>query len=346
MPATEAQVRANQANAARSTGPKTEAGKARSRLNATTHGMAGELPEVGAVRSDEFEGRRATWSAEYHPVGEMARWAMDRAVAASLRIERCERALDDLTEAARTRALLAWEEDRAVDASLIADRLGREPSVASRQLETTLAGVSLKIEAWSSLLGALQEGREWTEEEGSRALDLLGVPTDQRSGRSTIDGPEGSDLADFRQFLAIDELERLEKLRAEAMIPLDAMERRQAMAGHVALLSKPAKLVLRYERDAWNRYRRSIREVTDPSATADVPERRAVAVVDRPVVKSSEPAPIRREVATPSALMGSAEEGERLDELERRIEANLGSMGQVSTDRTQSVGSGTSRLRR
>jgi hypothetical protein len=56
----------------------------------------------------------------------------------------------------------------------------------------------------------------------------------------------------------MEEVERLEALRDEALIPLDVMDRRRAMIGDVALLSKPAKLLLRYERVTWRSYRESI----------------------------------------------------------------------------------------
>ena len=47
--ATDKQIAANQANALRSTGPKTTAGKLKSRRNAYRHGLSGEMPLDPAV---------------------------------------------------------------------------------------------------------------------------------------------------------------------------------------------------------------------------------------------------------------------------------------------------------
>src|SRR6185437_7249859 len=269
--ASERQIAANRLNAGRSTGPKTEAGKARSRANATRHGLAGESAAVEAGASAEFAGRRARWAAEREPVGEAAGWALDRAVAASLRIERCERAMGEVSAAARERARLAWGQDRAVEAATIFGRLADDPVLVSRQLRASLAGVELLVEGWLGLVATLEAGGDWSESEASRALDLLGVAAGLRSGRSPIDAPEGADPVAFRLGLALDDIDRLEALRDEAMIPLDEMERRLAMGGDVALLSREAKLVLRYERDAWRRYRESIREVQAPPPVVVAP---------------------------------------------------------------------------
>ena len=121
--ATERQVEANRKNAAKSTGPRTESGKARSRINATKHGMARESADVEAMASSEFAERRAKWAAEFEPVGETGEWALDRAVASSIRIERCERAIDDILDGSSERARLAWDQDRAVEAATIFNRL-------------------------------------------------------------------------------------------------------------------------------------------------------------------------------------------------------------------------------
>ncbi len=340
--ASERQIEANRRNAALSSGPKSELGKARSRVNATKHGMAGELPGVEAGFSAEFEERRAKWSAEFAPVGEAGQWALDRAVAASLRIERCERAFDGLVESGRDRARLAWDQDRAVEAATIAARLARDPVLASRQLETTRAGVTLLFEMWLQLVEALRVEGGWSESDASKALDLLGVHEGLRNGRTAIDGPEGCDLAAFRMELACDEIARLEGLHDHALVELDEIERQRAMAGDQALLSKPAKLVLRYERDAWKRYRESIKEVQAP-APVEAPTAPTVEAIPSRAVEPS-PAPsfeeerrsllagaaaiLRSANVDPSGPMAFLAEDAWLDELERSCEV-------AATERTQ-----------
>ena len=326
--ATDRQIEANRRNAGRSTGPTSEAGKARSRANATKHGMAGASAVVEPGLSAAFQERRARWAAEQQPVGEAAGWALDRAVAASLRIEACERSMEELTAASRERARLAWDQDRAVEAATTFGRLARDPVLASRQLQTSLAGVERLLEAWLGLAATLVDGEDWSESEASRALDLLGVDADLRSGRTLVDGPAGSDPVAYRRELVREEVDRLEALAEEAMAPLDAMERRLAMEGDAALWSKPARLVLRYERDAWRRFRESMQEVQapapPPAIAAPIP-----AVEDRPEAPSpsfdgerraspTEAAPIRSAVADRPVPMVPDDEDARLDGLDPR----------------------------
>ena len=332
--ATDRQIEANRRNAARSSGPTSEAGKSRSRGNSTKHGMAGESAVVEAGLSAEFAGRRAKWAAEHRPVGEAGGWALDRAVAASLRIEKCERALEELTAASRERARLAWDQDRAIEAATIFGRLARDPVLASRQLQGSLAGVMLLVEAWLGLAAALLAGEDWSESEASRALDLLGVAADLRSGLRVVDGPEGVDPVDYRRDLVREEVDRLEALVEESMAPLDAMERRLAMGGDVALLSRPAKLVLRYERDAWRRYRESIREVQDP---ATPPVVAAPAPIPLPAVAPPSPSIAgATPVVMPEARGRSLPIAEAAQVPGGRID--LGATRLVATERTQFAG--------
>src|SRR5262245_938819 len=65
--ASEKQVVANRANARRSTGPKTETGKALSRMNAYRHGLTARAIVIGGEDPKDFEKLRAELEEEYNP---------------------------------------------------------------------------------------------------------------------------------------------------------------------------------------------------------------------------------------------------------------------------------------
>jgi hypothetical protein len=342
--ATQRQIEANLANSKRSCGPKTDSGKDRSKLNATRHGMAARSAEAEAGLSPEFADRRAKWSAIFEPADDHGEWALDQAVAASLRIERCGRSLEVLNVAERTRAALVWDQDRQFEAATVFVRLPKDPFLASRQLETTLAGVRMLVDAWIYLAQPLELGRDWTEAEASKALDLLGVAHDCRSGRTPISPLGGDEVVAFRLALVLEELARLEAIRDEVMRPVDEMDRQVAASAELAIHSKPAKLLMRYERDAWRRYRESIKELekADESPAIVTPQ-----PIEAPPATVAGPEPVARRNEPNSGGPSEAErrsflEGakrllarypdipvpddleadfEWLDELERRIKA-------------------------
>ena len=88
MPASEAQILANRANATRSTGPTTAQGKERSRANSFKHGMTGEgvvLPNEDAAEVDR---RFAAFRDELKPSGEVGLALARRAAVCSVRMDR------------------------------------------------------------------------------------------------------------------------------------------------------------------------------------------------------------------------------------------------------------------
>ena len=88
MAASEAQIAANRANALKSTGPRTEEGKAVSRANAYTHGLTATkvVPEPEAA---EVRRRTDAFCGELKPEGEVGLILVRHAASMSVRMERC-----------------------------------------------------------------------------------------------------------------------------------------------------------------------------------------------------------------------------------------------------------------
>ncbi len=89
--ATEAQVRANRLNAQKSTGPRTEAGKAVVAQNAVRHGLLAEKTVISGEDPGQFESYRAQLLAELHPAGAMEAILAERIVGLAWRLRRADR---------------------------------------------------------------------------------------------------------------------------------------------------------------------------------------------------------------------------------------------------------------
>ena len=61
------QLEANRANAKRSTGPKSDAGKTRSRMNALKHGFSSQEIVLEGEDADQFDALRAQLEVEFAP---------------------------------------------------------------------------------------------------------------------------------------------------------------------------------------------------------------------------------------------------------------------------------------
>ncbi len=89
MAATQAQIRANRRNARKSTGPQTEAGKARSRRNAWQHGLAAETLCMLDESTDAYRAYAADLRDDLSPAGAYEEELVDQVIRAAWRKRRC-----------------------------------------------------------------------------------------------------------------------------------------------------------------------------------------------------------------------------------------------------------------
>jgi hypothetical protein len=88
---TEAQIKANQQNSQKSTGPKTAQGKAAVSQNAVKHGLFGSQAVVNGENQADFDLHRERLLAELSPVGVVESTLAERFVSLSWRLRRAER---------------------------------------------------------------------------------------------------------------------------------------------------------------------------------------------------------------------------------------------------------------
>ena len=121
MPASEAQIRANRANSALSTGPKTPLGKETSRANALKHGLTGAGVALTNEDAAEVERMYSAFEADFRPSDEMGRLLIRRMATCGVRMER---AVLQETAALSERVLAAEAE---------AEANGEDPAEAGRR---------------------------------------------------------------------------------------------------------------------------------------------------------------------------------------------------------------------
>ncbi len=136
---TPAKLTANQANARKSTGPTTEAGKAMVALNPVRHGLTAVAPVITGEHPAEWEYHRAATVAALAPVGHLEHCLADRAAALLWRLGRVVR-----YEAAVTSAGIAEKAEKGDSRDWIADLVGpkTEPDEAVLEKVRELAAAA------------------------------------------------------------------------------------------------------------------------------------------------------------------------------------------------------------
>jgi hypothetical protein len=277
-----ARLNANRRNAKKSTGPITQQGKDRIRMNAWKHGFRSESGEIGTDESEAVEARREEWAGAFPtPPGDgYRRWLVDQIAIASVRIDRCQDHQRTQARYEADRAASAWDVDRAADASSLGARLADDPDRVVSQLRRSVAGVDWLLDRWRGLsdlldaaaddLGEGPDGGGWDDARRRLCLDLMQTPAEFReSDRAMLAELPIGELRD----LVREHVAGLESLREPAG-RLDHSDRALAEIGLPTSEHSELRRLRIYESSLWRRFRaleRSWKEARarDPEALDD-----------------------------------------------------------------------------
>src|SRR5277367_3727245 len=90
--ATAAQIEANRRNSRNSTGPRTDAGKSRSKFNAVVHGCRANILVLPTEDFGEYEKEANAWKLSWQPRNPVEEFLVDRVVNLSWLAKRIDRA--------------------------------------------------------------------------------------------------------------------------------------------------------------------------------------------------------------------------------------------------------------
>ena len=263
--ATEAQIAANRQNAQLSTGPRSEAGKRRSRANSLKHGLC---CSVVVSESAELLQERAWQVYEgLKPQNSYQATMCDQIALGFVRADRCQRMERRARDKAAFRALTAWDDDRALEAKALGKRLASSPEEVVGLLKKTPQGCDWLMDRWAQLAHAARQG-EWTEEQTRLAFDLLATPREFRPGRQpgVVLDRYGEVVNEARDAVEVarrqvDELARHREVALEA----DEIDRALAEADLADGKDPEVRRYRRYEASLHRQIRWYVAQVKDPS---------------------------------------------------------------------------------
>ena len=185
------------------------------------------------VSNDEIKRLADAFIEQYHAAGTVECWFATRAAIASNELDRIERAACEERNEQTHRSNAVWDLDREIEIEATAAKLKKNPSLISRVLKTSKHGAIWLMSRWNYLGRILDAGCQWNGAQRSMALDLLGVPIDERDGHTTVDPPPTTkyDCATERKIIVKLQIEMLQKAIDGPLSALDTMAKRTVHQG-------------------------------------------------------------------------------------------------------------------
>ncbi|MBV8313694.1 MAG: hypothetical protein JOZ53_01925, partial [Planctomycetaceae bacterium] len=165
----------NQKNSQRSTGPRTAAGKARSKLNGLKHGLRAATLVLPGEDAVALEQRLDAWTDELDPQTDLERYFVRSAVEASWRLDRVRRAEAAAGARRVTRAGAEADLRDALEVEHGLKFLGLWPEKYLRRLRGSARGCRALLDRWRDLVAALEHAGCWLESERRWAFALAGL---------------------------------------------------------------------------------------------------------------------------------------------------------------------------
>jgi hypothetical protein len=189
---TDTQTDNDQTASKQATGPTSEAGKAKSRANSTTHGMSGNGDVLTPSQHEKVEKLYREIGLGRPPANALECQVIWRIATTWVMLDTCEDRLKVLYFHDSRRARFDWHTIvQTAVRQAIAD-MARDPVQAIATLLDCPQGCLALADEWDALDGYLDKNGAWTPEQRSYALDLLGVSALRRdSGRTELDPRPG-----------------------------------------------------------------------------------------------------------------------------------------------------------
>jgi hypothetical protein len=158
---TEAQMKANRENAKKSCGPKTEAGKQKTRFNALKHGMRAQSIDLVLPHEDPavLEAKIQQWMDDYQPANAIEAELVSRAARLSWVLDRAERHETALVSRRIKRAMLRSHGKRVEQVCELGRKLFFMATI--QDLPTYTPGWNDNPAAFIARLEETSEGARW-----------------------------------------------------------------------------------------------------------------------------------------------------------------------------------------